>query len=191
MYKIIFLITLATLTVEALPSASDPVCVPPEGTGFYYVSPCPDEKGPMKIVVSKITATQDNKLINEGIDTSIPLSLNFKISVNVPKISPAKHKFDQKIKQYISRKGDGGECKWYDIDLGDLLDDKPACDLVQQSDCHYTSRTTNVTAVIDFNEMMGGATSGLTVGTYYGFKITEKDGDSVLNCIWMQAKVTK
>jgi len=189
----LFSILLSLLGLAALSEAgAGKGCVPPE-KGFHYVTLCSGyQSSDVKIHVRSIKAVQGHPEVsvdkNGGIDLTQPLVLYFNLTTSLS--GPIKkHLFDQTISQFIPD-DEGGRCNWQEIDLQGLTNDIDACKLIQ-GDCSYQNKPTYVKSVINFPDLVGDATSGLDPGTYYGFKITERDGNDKINCFWLQAKVIK
>jgi len=191
----LFSILLSLLGFVALNEASGGKgCVPPE-KNFHYITPCLNFNSDPKIHIKKIAAVQGNPPVsvdkNGGIDLTQPLILYFNLTTSLSR-PIVYHRFDQTISQYVP--DDNGHCNWVEIDLQGIADDIDACKLIQNSenvDCSYKNHPTYVKSVINFSDLVGDLTSGLDIGTYYAFKITERDGNEKINCFWLQAKVIK
>jgi len=186
MYSLLNLIPFLAL-LACIEARSTGECVPPEKN--FHWRPCSSEATKIKIFAVKAEQGNPPASVDQqgGIDMTSPLVLHINYTNNYRK--PIKqHIFDQQIYQYIK---EDGRCQWVLIDLNGLLDDMDACTLIREPDCAYKNNPTYTKSVIDFSQMIGDSTSGLEVGRYYAFEITERDGPTKINCFWLQAKVVK
>jgi hypothetical protein len=164
-------------------------CEPPV-KGFHWEQ-CSKYLSKSKTKIFKVVATQGGVLVDKrgGLDLTLPLTLAFNISFTYGK--PIKsHRYDQKMSKYIGD-DNGKNCHWEEIDTQGLTDDIDGCKFIKSPDCAYKNNPTYVVTVIDFPELFGDAASGMEVGSYYAFESIERDGNTFINCIWMQAKIIK